>query len=626
LRIRVPGRALAALLLALIAVGVASPSFGFDLRSLWPFGHKEAAAPVPDPTPYRIDLQVTGGDSRLAKKLRGASVLVSERKTPPSGIVGLLARARQDVARLTAVLYEDARYAGEIVATIAGRPLDGISPFDPIGVRPVPVIVRIAPGPQFLFGRIDVRTLPPDVTLDDLDLVPGKPAGSAKIIAAEAAVADAWRDLGHPLVRVGERNVSADHRRLTLDVGLNIVPGPSANFGRVAIVGTDRVNPLLVQRRAGLDGRLYRLKTTRSAEARLRDLGVFDSVRVTPGDHLDPDGTIPVVIDVSERKRRVIGGSVSYSNVEGAGLGAYWMHRNLFGGAEQLRLSLDVSRILDTAFANADYRLAARFQKPAVLGPMTDFTFQTETYRQTTDSYRVTAVDGEAGLTRKFSDTLTGGLGLKVERSWVRDAGLETDHLLTTLTSTLEWDTRDNRFDPSSGFRAMLKAAGTYDFLQKQAFGTFRGDYSIYRALDRSRRFVVAARVSAAVLTTGDVLDVPADLRLYAGGAGSVRGYAYRNIGPRDPSDVLIGGRSLFEVSTELRYRINDQFGLAAFIDGGNAFASMVPNPAKLKFGVGLGLRYLTPVGPLRLDVAVPLKPGPDDPRFAVYVGLGQAF
>jgi translocation and assembly module TamA len=622
---RVPGRASAALLLALIAAALATPSFGFDFRSLWPFARKEAAAPIPDPIPYAVTFTVERGDASLAKKLRTASLLVAQKKTPPSGVVGLLARARQDVARLTAVLYENARYAGQIAVTVAGRPLETISPFDSISARPVPVAVRIAPGGAFVFGNVQVATLPPGMTLGDLDLAPGQPAGSAKILAAEAKVADAWRDLGHPLVKVGERDISANHQRLTLDVGLHIAPGPSATFGRVDVVGTERVNPLLVRGRSGIDGQLYRLKTTRTAETRLRDLGVFDSVRVTPADHLDSDGTIPVTISVSERKRRVIGASVSYSNVDGAGIGAFWMHRNLFGGAETLRFDAEISRIFETAFNNADFRLAARFSKPAVLGPMTDFTFHTEASRQTTDSYRVTGVEADAGLTHRFSDTLTGGLALAVERSRTTDP-MTVDHLLTTLTGTLEWDTRDNRLDPTKGLHVLLTAAPAYDFLVKQPFATFRGDFSTYRALDRAERFVLAGRVSVASLVVNDVTTVAADRRLYAGGAGSVRGYAYRNIGPRDPSNTLIGGRSLFEVSAEARYKINDQFGVVGFIDGGNAFAAMVPDPMRLKFGIGAGLRYLTPVGPLRLDVAIPLRRGTGDPRFAVYVGLGQAF
>jgi len=626
LRTSAARRAFAALLILIAAAGFPQPSGALDLSRLWPFGAKESRQAVPDATPYKLSFVVTGADRGLERKLRSASVLYGQRKTPPSGLVGLLARARQETTRLTAVLYENARYGGEVEITIAGRPLAEIGPFDPIGARPVPVTVRVTVGPAFVLGAIHVATLPPGMDVaDDLGLVSGEPAGSAKILAAEAKVADAWRDLGHPLVRVNPRDIAADHNAHTVDVTLSIEPGPVADFGRVEVKGTSRVNPNLVAARAGLDGKLYRLKTTRAAETRLRDLGVFDSVRVTPADHLDADGTIPMLIEVSERKPRVFGAGVSYSNTEGLGVNVFWAHRNLFGNAEQLRIDLEVSRIFDTGLADSDYRLAGKFQKPAVFGPMTDLALSAETFRKTSSSYRTTAIAGEAGLTRHFSDTLTGGVSLGIERSWIRDAIVDEDHLLTTLTGTLEWDRRDNRLDPTEGFRALLTGTANYDFLTRNPFATFRADYSTYRALDRARRFVLAARVSGAVIAAGDIMDVPADRRLYAGGAGSVRGYAYQNIGPR-VGDKVIGGKSLFEASVELRYRINDQFGVAAFVDAGNAYASTLPHLGDLKFGAGVGLRYLTPVGPLRLDVAVPLKREAGDPRFGLYVGLGQSF
>ncbi len=172
----------------------------------------------------------------------------------------------------------------------------------------------------------------------------------------------------------------------------------------------------------------------------------------------------------------------------------------------------------------------------------------------------------------------------------------------------------------------MLSAAPAYDFLQHTAYATFGADVSGYWAFGDTGRFVLAGRAAASVITVDDVSKVAADHRLYAGGAGSVRGYAYQNIGPRDASGAVIGGRSSVLFSGELRYRATDSIGLAAFVDAGSADASVVPQLGNLKVGVGAGLRYLTPVGPIRLDVAVPLQPESGDPSVGVYVGLGQAF
>ena len=617
-------RPLLALGLALAVVaGTAEPSAA-ALSDLWPFGKKEPAEVIPDPVQYVVTFTVSGADAKLEKEIRRSSVLLEREKTPASGLTGLIARARQDVSRLTAVLYENARYGAEISVFLDGRPLESVGPFDPLLARPVPVNVRVDAGPPFEFGSVTVEPLPDGTTLQSLGLIPGKPAGSAIIVAAESKIADAWRQQGHPLAAIRTRDTIADHRTNTLDVTLSIDPGPVANFGRVDVTGTEAVNSDLVLRRSGIDGGLYSSKITRRAENRLRDLGVFESVRVTPGEALDPDGTIPITITVAERKRHVVGASVNYSNTEGLELEAFWRNRNLWGGAEQLEFRGSVARLLAGAF-DPDYRLAGTFKKPAVFDPMTDFTLRIEGYRETTDAYRVTALEGEAGLNHIFSDTLTGSLGVEVARSNTVSATGSEDHLVTTLTGKLDWDTRDNRLDPSEGFRAQLMAAPAYDFLTQQPFATFRTDYATYWAFGEADRFVLAGRVAATVLAVNDLTNIAANKRIYAGGAGSIRGYAYQNVGPRDGANANIGGRSSLIVSGELRYRINNQFGLVGFIDAGNAFASVVPG-LDFKVGVGAGLRYLTPVGPLRFDVAVPLQPRTGDPAVAFYVGLGQAF
>ncbi|HVZ12825.1 MAG TPA: autotransporter assembly complex family protein [Bauldia sp.] len=617
-----------ALLLALsLATGLAAPSTA-ALSDLWPFGRKVPAPAVPDPVTYAATLSVSGADSRLEKNLRNASDVLKLQATPASGLTGLLARARQDVARLTGVLYENARYAAEVSVLIDGRPLQSVGPFDNIAARPVPVSIRITVGPPFVFGRVSTTTLPPGVDLNRIGLVAGKPAGSAVILNAEAAIADGWRKNGHPLVQVEPRDTVADHRADRLDVALNVEPGPLANFGRVTVTGTKEVNADLVLARSGIQrGTQYSSDITSRAENRLRDLGVFDSVRAIPGETLDPDGTIPVTITVSERPKHVIGGSVTFSNTEGLGVSAFWRNRNLFGNAEQLEITGGVSRLLEGAL-DPDFRFATTFRKPAVLDPLTDFTLTAQVYRETTDTYRSTAAEGDVGLSHIFSDTLTGAADFDLTRSRTTTfaSGTTEDHLIATVSGKLDWDTRDNKLDPSSGFRAELMAAPAYDFLQHQPFATFHTDFATYRGFGDANQFVLAGRVAADVLTVDDINTVAADRRIYAGGAGSVRGYPYKSLGPTDGSGNVIGGRSAFTVSGEIRYRVNDQFGLVGFVDAGNAFASILPSFDGLRVGAGVGIRYLTPIGPIRLDLAMPLTRRPGDPSFELYVGLGQAF
>jgi len=626
-RLGVSLRSLLLISVALVATaGIAAPPASAAFSDLFSFWRGPPEEPVPDPVPYVVTFTVSEADRSLERALRRASGLIEREKSPASGLVGLIARARQDVGRLTAVLYENARYGAEVFITLDGRPLDTIDPFDEIAARPVPVSITVIAGPPYVFGSVSAAPLPEGITLEKLGLIPGEKAKSSIIVAAEARIANGWRAQGHPLALAGQRDVIADHRTDTLDVALAIDPGPMANFGQVEVTGTEYVDPMLVLRRAGIEpGTLFSSTVTRRAENRLRDLGVFDSVRIITGETISPDGTIPITIAVAERKRRVIGGTVNYSNTDGLGVEVFWRHRNLFGGAEQLQLTASVSKLLEGAF-DPDYRLAGTFRKPAVFDAMTDFTLRLEAFRQTTDAYRIIAAEAEAGLTRIFSDTLSGSLSLEVARSQTIDTMDTEDYLLTTLSGTLDWDTRDNKLDPTSGFRATLTAAPAYDFLQDKAFATFSTDYATYRAFGPGDRFVLAGRVAASIITVDDITSVAPDRRLYAGGAGSIRGYAYQNVAPRDGLGNIVGGRSLFLASGEIRYRINEQFGLVGFVDAGNVYSTIIPDFSGIKVGVGAGVRYLTPVGPLRLDVAVPLQPDSGDPSVAIYVGLGQAF
>ena len=346
-----------------------------------------------------------------------------------------------------------------------------------------------------------------------------------------------------------------------------------------------------------------------------------------PAERVEPDGTIPMTIAVVERKPRVFGGTVYYSNTVGGGIEAYWRHRNLLGGAEQLEVKGSLSRLGLRDFT-PDYRLATTFRKPGIFDrPLTDGLLRVEGYRQTTDAYRVTALEHEATVSRIFSETLTGSIGLELARSRTEDTVTGTeDHLVATLRTKLDWDMRDSKLDPSAGFRAQFLVAPAHEFRNRSTYATFGADASIYRAFDPTARLVLAGRAAVQTLTAKDVLDVPADRRIYAGGAGSVRGYGWKNIGPRNADGDIIGGRSSVLLSGEVRYRLNEQFGLVTFADVGNATENIAPAFTDLKVGLGVGVRYLTPVGPVRLDLAVPLQRQSGDPRVAIYVGLGQAF
>ena len=162
--------------------------------------------------------------------------------------------------------------------------------------------------------------------------------------------------------------------------------------------------------------------------------------------------------------------------------------------------------------------------------------------------------------------------------------------------------------------------------LQGTAFGYTRAqlDASAYREVRPG--VVLAGRTRIGTILGSPRDKVAPSRRFYAGGGASVRGYGYQSIGPRDQNNDPIGGRSLAEFAVEARVRLFGNLGLVPFLDAGNIYTDALPTFGGLRYGTGLGLRYYSNFGPIRVDVGTPINPQPGDTRVAVYVSLGQAF
>ena len=193
---------------------------------------------------------------------------------------------------------------------------------------------------------------------------------------------------------------------------------------------------------------------------------------------------------------------------------------------------------------------------------------------------------------------------------------------------SLRYDSTDSLLDPTRGIRVTASVAPYYSYGHSAApFFQSKAALSGYYSLDEDSRYVLAGRIGLGSVAGADLDEIPATRRFYAGGGGSVRGYAYRSLAPLGPYYQLTGGRSLFEASVEARIKITNTIGIVPFFDAGMAFESQVPNfKEQLQFAAGLGLRYYTPIGPIRVDVAAPLNPRKGDKPVALYISIGQAF
>ncbi|GGE76504.1 membrane protein [Stappia taiwanensis] len=633
-------RARAGLLLSTFLVSLAlsdAPAHAFDLFGWNPFSSSQDAEEngIPNPFPYEVTLTLAGEDSDLEKTLNGASQLVSEQATPPSGEAGLVARAIADFERLVGQLYVEGYYAGTVSIRVAGLELQQAlaAPSLP-GPRPVPVTISVTPGPRFTFGTISIDARDASAAAralvdspSDYGLVRGEVAKSDAILRAEARIVRDLKAGGYAFARIGQREIVADHDNNQLDVRLSVTVGPEARFGEVTVSGTKRTDPDFVIEQAMIPTRaVYDPKAIKDANKRLNDLGIFSSVRIVEGKAPGPDGLLPITIEVSERKRNVIGLGANWSSSEGFGVESYWRRRNLFGKGELLSLEGSVGRIGQNALSDLEYAARIAFEKPGAFGPLTKFTTSLGAKQEVPDAYRSRSITADAFLVRQFSDSLSARVGGEFFYADEQDVFGDNTYMMAGVIGELSYDTRDDPLNPTKGINALLFAEPAYDMRGGNGMLFVRGYASTYQALDEAKRFVLAGRVGAGSIIAPSVRDVPAARRYFVGGGGSVRGYAYRNIGPRLNGEVT-GGRSFVEASAEVRMRVTETIGLVGFVDAGNAFDAMYPDFSQaLKIGVGAGLRYFTPVGPLRLDVAVPLSPDKDDPKFAIYLGLSQAF
>ncbi len=598
----------------------------FGIR-LWGSDEKADEA-ITDPLSYTVTIEVPDADDDLKEKLEDVSSLKNDEERPVSGSLGLMTKARGDREQLVAALYEDARYEGVVDIAIAGKSLDDLPPDAEFkGQQPVPVTITVRPGQKFTLGDIRLKGDAAGMASADFGLISGGDAGSGAVLKAEARLVKALKDEGRPLAKVTDREVVADHDNGRLDVTLTVEAGPVAGIGQTTVEGTEAVDREFTEYMTGLKrGERYSPKQIEDARDRLLGLEVFNSVSLKEGDKLDADGNIPIGVEVSERKPRYFGVGGTFSNTEGLGLEGYWGHRNLFGRAEKLRIEGKISGIGANALGELNYNAGIMFEKPGVVGPASKFFANLKTVYEHPDAYDRFSTKGGMGLSYELDKRQTVSAEVSLDYSKITDSFGKHDYLIASVPLQYVFDNRDNKLNPKSGFRLLAYAEPSYDLLNGATFVKLRGEGSAYQAIDTGGRFVLAGRVALGSIVGAGLQDVPADRRFYAGGGGSVRGYAYQGIGPKDINGKPTGGLSYFETSAEMRIGITDTIGIVPFIDAGTVSTQQFPDFSNVKVGAGVGLRYITPFGPLRIDGAVPLNREPGDPRFGIYAGIGQAF
>jgi translocation and assembly module TamA len=574
-------------------------------------------------TAQEVRLQATGADQALIDVLSNASLLLTLSADRATDAQDYVAAARADYRRLLTGLYAEGYYGGSISILIDGREASAIAPLD-APQRIGTVVIDVIPGPRFTFGRTTVAPLAPGTELPG-NFATGEIARAETIRDAVRAGVAGWRDEGHAKAAPDGQRITADHPSDRLDVAITLAPGPQLTFGPLAVTGNVRVRADRIVDIAGLpSGEVYSPDDLDRAAARLRRTGAFRSVALVEADDIGPGNTLPVEAQVIEAKPRRLGFGVELSSTDGLALTSYWLHRNFLGGAERFRVDGGVKGIGGTT-GGLDYTLGVSFNRPRTFSVDTDLFADALIEQLDEPEYLIRQVKAEVGLTRLIGDDLTLSGAVGVTSAHVEDDLGTRDYTLLSLPITGTRDRRDNPLNAKSGYYLDLEITPFLGFGDAGDGARVYADARYFRSFGENDRFTLALRGQLGSVFGVEAALAPTDFLFFSGGGGTVRGQSYQSLGVDLGGGLTIGGRSFFGTSLEARYDITEKIGAVVFYDVGFVGADELPfENGAWQMGAGVGARYNTGIGPIRLDVALPVDGDSNTVQF--YVGIGQSF
>lgn len=489
--------------------------------------------------------------------------------------------------------------------------------------------VLVEPGPRFSIADLSINWLGEDrpddpALLGGLALKSGDVAIPADVIAAETELVTTLQEDGRPFARAGERQVLGDREAATIDVIYSLDAGPRVTLGNIRYAGAPSLKRSYLSRlETTSPGVIYDPEAMERFESRLQDTRLFDraTVTLTP----EPVGTTPegmpvhdIVVQLDERDRYTVEAGVQYATNEGVGVTGELIRRNLTGRGDLLTTR---ANLLDRQQA-----IRVEWRRPHEFGFGSGLVTNARLINERNDAFD--RQEAALGLARETvrSDHVAFTVGGEAAAIRETDPLGERDLGLVNLLADLRLDYADDPLNPTRGWRSEARtepsvAFGGSDTQFIRTTGQLRG----YLPVGEGARAVLAGRFRFGTISGAATDDVPLSRRFFAGGGGSVRGYDFQGIGPTLNGEP-VGGRSLVELSVEARVKVRDKWSVVGFVDAGDIGRADIPELNDLRAGAGLGLRYDTIAGPLRVDIAAPLDRQQGDEPVHIYISLGQAF
>ncbi|MEQ9692733.1 BamA/TamA family outer membrane protein [Shimia sp. SDUM112013] len=570
-----------------------------------------------------FELVWTGTASEdLLKSLQNASLLETAKRDNVTDVQEIIANAQAEYRRLISVLYSEGFFGPRIHVFVDGREAATLPPFQRV-TAVSKIQVDVTPGSPFQFNRTDVSPLAPETDLPE-GFAPGKPARTSIITNATTRAFQAWRAAGHAKVEVAGQRLTANHKQSTLDVDIDMNPGPFLRFGNLTISSESYVRESRLRALMDLpSGESFDPEDLEDGRKRLHRTGAFRSVTIAEADDPNPDGTLDIDLAVTDEKPRRIAFEAELESRDGLSVSTYWIHRNIFGGAERLRLEGEISGI-GAQTGGIDYILSAELVRPATFNADSEVAFRIEASQIDDPFYFMKQFEAAFTFTRVISDEFQVAAGLLYQRSNVRDDFGNRQFSTFGVPGMITWDKRNDQLDATSGYYLRGTVMPFTDFMEGASGTYIEGDARAFFTPGNSGvtfagRFQFGSIIGPTRATT------PPDMLFYTGGGGSVRGQPYQSNNVT-VGGITSGGLSYFTVSGEVRYRFRAAMSLVAFYDFGFVGeTSDFEGSGNTHSGAGLGFRYHTDFGPVRIDLAAPVSGNTGD-GLQLYVGIGQAF
>lgn len=579
---------------------------------------------------YKVDVEgLSLADDETSQDLKGqfnslSALRKGDGKAANTAMIN--ARLTEDSQLLSTILGSEGWYSPVIRAELQ----PSTSPDD----QTMTALLAVTPGTRYVFSDIVIDadpTVPEGLIRDNLALKVGNPIIAERVQGAEAQVAIALPENGYPFAKVGDRDILLDRETGEGVYTLPVTLGPRARFGGFRTNGklafdADHIEVLARFKR----GELYDSRKVDDLRKALVATSLFSTVSVRPRRTNESAGDDTEYVDIAVRQNagppRTIAGSVGYAAGEGITAEATWTHRNMFPPEGAL---------IGHAIAGTQQQGAGVTFRRSNAGKR-DRTFEltAQALHSEYDAYSAYTGRLAARISRDstpiWQKRITYAYGVELLATAETDYNYDTGdrdrntYYVAGLNGQLGYDTSDSLLNPTKGFRvtALVQPETTVDGGFNPYVRT-RVDGSAYYPFSDS--FVLAGRIRLGTIQGAGLFDIAPSRRLYAGGGGSVRGFSYQGLGEQAPDGKPVGGRSLNEASIEARYRFGD-YGVVAFVDAGQAYRETMPQFSDLRYGVGIGGRFYTNFGPVRLDVATPLARKSGESRINIYVSIGQAF